>query len=212
MSPTTLPTHPVYGTALGLRRDGRPIWSIAGGSGEGGDPPANPTAPPAAPDAPPPADEALGDGGKKALDAERANAKALAKEKAAAEKDRDALAAKLKAIEDANKSEAERTAERLATLEQQAGKAIRYEAAEATGLPLALSSRLVGTTVDELKADAEVLKGLIGSGAPGAGTPAPPPEQKTPKPDHRQGGGSEEVTGSVASGRAAYQERKNRTR
>lgn len=206
MSPT-LPVHPVYGTALGLRRNGQPIWVVRGGSGEG-DPPADPT-PPVAPPPPPPADEALGDGGKKALEAERANAKALAREKSVAEKERDTLAAKLKAIEDSQKTEEEKTAERMQELEKQAGKAIRYEVAETCGLPLALSSRLVGATVDELKADAEVLKGLIGNGA---GATAPPPESKTPKPDHRQGGGAEDATGSLASGRAAYQEHKNRTR
>ncbi|MEV0440935.1 hypothetical protein AB0I84_09110 [Streptomyces spectabilis] len=47
----TLPTHPRTGElALGLRRDGRPIWPIKGGSGDGGDPaPASdPSTPPAA--------------------------------------------------------------------------------------------------------------------------------------------------------------------
>ncbi|MEU3710494.1 hypothetical protein [Streptomyces catenulae] len=45
----TLPTHPRTGElALGLRRDGRPIWPIKGGSGEGGDP-----APTGAPNTPP---------------------------------------------------------------------------------------------------------------------------------------------------------------
>ena len=119
---STLPTHPVYGTAIGLRRNGQPIWPVRGGSTDVV-PPAAPPAEPATPPAttPPPADEALGDGGKKALDAERATARALAKDKAAAEKERDALAARLKAIEDASKTEAEKTAERLAELEQQAG-------------------------------------------------------------------------------------------
>ncbi|MEL3944492.1 hypothetical protein [Streptomyces sp. LNU-CPARS28] len=43
----SLPIHPRTGeTALGLRRDGRPIWPIKGGSGEGGDP-----TPPASPGA-----------------------------------------------------------------------------------------------------------------------------------------------------------------
>ncbi|MFD5874100.1 hypothetical protein [Streptomyces sp. NPDC060322] len=57
----SLPVHPHTGDrALGRRRDGRPIWPIRGGSGEGGDPAAppaptgdpdpapNPAAPPAA--------------------------------------------------------------------------------------------------------------------------------------------------------------------
>ncbi|MFB6806595.1 hypothetical protein [Streptomyces sp. NPDC056387] len=53
-----LPTHPRTGeSALGFRRDGRPIWPIKGGSGEGGeggtppaaDPAGAPNADPAAP-------------------------------------------------------------------------------------------------------------------------------------------------------------------
>ncbi|MGW2587564.1 hypothetical protein ACWCYZ_40925 [Streptomyces virginiae] len=61
-----LPTHPRTGeSALGFRRDGRPIWPIKGGSGEGGeggtppaaDPATAPNADPAAPPAGPPAAE-----------------------------------------------------------------------------------------------------------------------------------------------------------
>ncbi|MFE5558661.1 hypothetical protein [Streptomyces sp. NPDC056544] len=61
-----LPTHPRTGeSALGFRRDGRPIWPIKGGSGEGGeggtppaaDPAGAPNADPAAPPAGPPAAE-----------------------------------------------------------------------------------------------------------------------------------------------------------
>ncbi|MFF3178094.1 hypothetical protein ACFVQ0_36365 [Streptomyces sp. NPDC057900] len=63
----SLPTHPRTGeSALGFRRDGRPIWPIKGGSGEGGDPsaPPAPTGEPGAnppstdPGAPPAADPA----------------------------------------------------------------------------------------------------------------------------------------------------------
>ncbi|WP_369377652.1 hypothetical protein [Streptomyces sp. cg36] len=45
---TSLPLHPRTGeAALGFRRDGRPIWPIKGGSGEGGDPAALPAGDPA---------------------------------------------------------------------------------------------------------------------------------------------------------------------
>lgn len=108
MRNTTLPTHatmvhPLTGRplqAIGLRRDGRPIWPILGGSGPipgGGQPPAAPpatgTPPPAAPPAPgtppagtpapngstppapgatpPPEDPPLGEAGQRALAAER---------------------------------------------------------------------------------------------------------------------------------------------
>ncbi|MFE2033043.1 hypothetical protein ACFXBB_07225 [Streptomyces scopuliridis] len=65
MNASALPIHPRTGeSALGLRRDGRPIWPIKGGSGEGGDPasadgpnPA-PSADPGTPSAPPANDPA----------------------------------------------------------------------------------------------------------------------------------------------------------
>ncbi|MFJ1708567.1 hypothetical protein [Kitasatospora sp. NPDC088346] len=63
MPATALPAHPNTGLqAIGLRRDGRPIWPVLGGSGEGGphpsapaagDPAAQPAQPPTAPPAPP---------------------------------------------------------------------------------------------------------------------------------------------------------------
>lgn len=41
MTPTPLPIHPRTGlTAVGYRRDGRPIWPILGASDDGGEPPA----------------------------------------------------------------------------------------------------------------------------------------------------------------------------
>ncbi|MFI9295543.1 hypothetical protein [Streptomyces gardneri] len=43
MNTCAVPVHPRTGeSALGFRRDGRPIWPIKGGSGEGGDPSAPP--------------------------------------------------------------------------------------------------------------------------------------------------------------------------
>ncbi|MCC3311520.1 hypothetical protein [Nocardia africana] len=103
-----LPTHPVWGRAIGLRRTGAPIYLIQGGSGEG-EPPAeggqgDGTTPPAG-SAPPKDGEPskggepddLGEGGKNAIKAERAL-------RAAAEKAQREAEAKLKAIENANKS------------------------------------------------------------------------------------------------------------
>lgn len=60
----------------------------------------------------------LGDAGKKAIDAERRNARAAAKE-------RDALAAKLKDYEDRDKSEAEKATDRIKTLESEVAAARR---------------------------------------------------------------------------------------
>ncbi|MEU9515912.1 hypothetical protein [Micromonospora sp. NPDC048169] len=195
-----LPIHPVFGPAIGLRRNGAPIWPVRGASQEGDPPAADPTATNSAvvmDNAPASSsDEALGEGGKKALDAERATNRELTKE-------RNALAAQVKAFEDAQKTESQKTADRIADLEKDAAKAIRYEAAEKSGLPLSLASRLSGSTLDELIADAEELKQLVGSAAPAA--PAAP---STPKPDPRQGGGQADAGGSLAAGKALYASRK----
>ena len=69
-----------------------------------------------------------------------------------------AKAAKLAEIEEANKSEAERTAERLAAAEKRAAeleaKALKAEVAAAKGVPAAL---LTGSTQEELEAAADAL-------------------------------------------------------
>ncbi|MCM6778039.1 hypothetical protein NDR87_30910 [Nocardia sp. CDC159] len=143
-------------------------------------------------------DGELGDAGKAAIQKERDARKA-------AEKARREAEAELQRIKDANKSEDERRADRIAQLEKDAAKALRYEAAEKAELPLALAARLKGETLDEMIADAQELKQLLGVTAT---TPAAPP---TPKPDPRQGGGQADVGGSMAAGRAYYEARKNRT-
>ncbi|MBF5002228.1 hypothetical protein IRT45_34490 [Nocardia sp. BSTN01] len=205
-----LPTHPVWGRAIGHRRNGAPIYLIQGGSGEG-EPPAgggqgDGTTPPEG-SAPPTGEDPgkgsdggdLGEGGKKALEAER-------KLRADAEKAQRAAEAKLKAIEDANKTEEQRREERMRQLEKDAAKATRYEAANAAGLPLSMAGRLVGDTPEELAADAEALKAELAGVKPADDTPPKPP---TPKPDRRQGGGSTNATGgSMAAGRDEYRARK----
>lgn len=66
---------------------------------------------------------------------------------------------KAKELEDANKSETERLTEQLTAAEARAAKAeldhARVEVAAAKGLTVAQSKRLVGTTKDELEADAD---------------------------------------------------------
>lgn len=70
----------------------------------------------------------------------------------------------------------------------------RYEAAEAAGLPLSWAKRLVGTTAEELSADAKAMAtDLAEKAKPG-----------TPKPDPTQGGGAGGSTGGSVS--AAKQE------
>lgn len=200
MNSATLPEHPVFGPAIGLRRNGAPIWSICGGAE--GDPPgsgATTTEPPATEPTTPPDSGELGDGGKKALDSER-------KARAAAEKAQRALEARVKEFEDAQKTEAERTAERIKLLEQDAAKALRYEAAALEGIALTSAHRLNGNTLEELRADALAYKAELASVPPA--TPAVPP---APKPDPRQGGGQADAGGTMAAGRAAYEARKQRT-
>lgn len=98
--------------------------------------------------------EPLGDAGKKALEAERKNARQAAKE-------RDALAARLQEFEDRDKSEAEKVAERAKAAEDRAAqaesKSLRLEVAFEKGLTPAQAKRLVGSTRDELEADADEL-------------------------------------------------------
>ena len=150
-----------------------------------GDPaPAQPTATPApapaalkptptepkAGDQPKAEDEALGEGGKKALVAER-------EARETAEK---ALAALQREIEDSKKTAEQKAADDLEAARKEAAenatKALRYEVAAEKGLDLALASRLTGATREELEADADVLKGLIPTSEP----PAAPGAQPVP--------------------------------
>lgn len=109
----------------------------------------------------------LGEAGLAALKAER-------EARTAAEK-------RLKEFEDRDKTEAERTAERLAAAERRAteleGKALRAEVAAAKGVPLSL---LNGSTQAELEASADALIQFRGE------KPAPsllvPKEGTSPRP------------------------------
>lgn len=125
---------------------------------------------------PPAADEsALGDPGKKALDAER---------KARREAE-DALKALRQEIEDKDKTEGEKYADRLAALEAEkadaVAKLLRLEVAAEKGLTPAQAKRLVGTTREELALDAdEILEAFP------AKAPSVPPSNK-PSPSGRGG-------------------------
>jgi len=113
---------------------------------------------PATTDAPegaqPVVEDTLGDAGKKALDAERKNARAAARE-------RDALAARLKEFEDRDKTETQKLAERAEAAERRAveleTRSLRLEVATEKGLTAAQAKRLVGATREELEADADEL-------------------------------------------------------
>lgn len=138
------------------------------------------------------ADEPLGEGGKKALEAERQAAKA-AKAKAAE------LEAKLKEYEDRDKSEEQKQAERLEQLQHDAEasrwKATQYEVAASKGIPLKLATRLRGETPEEMAKDAEELSALIG-----AADHKPP----APKPDKSQGMGGGPKPANLAEAIAGH--------
>jgi hypothetical protein len=106
-----------------------------------------------------PEDNGLGDAGKKALDAERS-----ARRKA--EKEATDLKTRLQSLEDEGKSEVDKLRSQVATLTKDAeaatAKSVRMEVAAAKGLTLAQARRLVGTTKDELEADADELVADLG--------------------------------------------------
>jgi hypothetical protein len=101
-----------------------------------------------------PTDE-LGDAGKRALEAERKARRAA--EKAAAEN-----AAKVKQYEDAQKSEAERLAAKVAELEALAARATaeaaRQRIVNETGIPADLADLVTGADEDAMRATAERIK------------------------------------------------------
>lgn len=126
----------------------------------------------------PPEKPDLGDAGKKALDAER-------KARRDAEKQAKELADRLAAIEDKDKTEAERFAAKVADAEDRAAKAearaMRLEVAQSKGLSPAQAKRLVGSTQEELEADAdEILEAFPTQGAT-------PPPGRQPTADLRGG-------------------------
>ncbi|RAO26481.1 hypothetical protein PSN13_06509 [Micromonospora saelicesensis] len=117
-----------------------------------------------------------------------------------ANKEAETLRLKLKEYEDRDKSEAEKTAERLTAAEQRAAeaelRATRLEVAHEKGLTPAQAKRLVGATREELAADAdEILRDF-------PTTPAAP-ERKVPKPDPSQGsrGGAKPSSAERANSR-----------
>jgi hypothetical protein len=127
---------------------------------------------------PPPDTDDLGDSGKKALAAER-------KARRDAERQLKDMADRLAAIEDAEKTETQRLADKLSEAEARAtqaeANALRLQVAQSKGLSAAQAKRLVGSTQEELEADAdEILEAFPAQGA------TPPPDE-APRPDLRGG-------------------------
>lgn len=99
----------------------------------------------------------LGEKGERALDAWKQRAKAAESEAKRAR----TLEARLKEIEDKDKTEAEKQAARTAAAETEAASArtelLRLKVATSKGLPSNLADRLRGTTEEEMVADADEL-------------------------------------------------------
>jgi hypothetical protein len=119
------------------------------------------------------------------FDADRAKAKIEKANREAAAlrarlKEAEPLVAKARELEEAQKTEAQRTAEALAATEQRATKAERElllrEVADDKGLTLAQARRLNGTTREELLADADEFLTLL----PAATAAQPAPASRTP--------------------------------
>ncbi|WP_326565085.1 hypothetical protein VSH64_24900 [Amycolatopsis rhabdoformis] len=145
---------------------------------------AEPTTPPAGDPPKGDDDKPLGEGGLKALQAERARADELEKQvKALAPLQKLAEALGTTGDSGAGKTEIEQITERLAQheteLKTEKQARWRAEIAAEKGLTIQQAARLVGTSKEELAADADALAALF---------PTAPAAPGTPKPDPSQGG------------------------
>lgn len=134
-----------------------------------------------APEVTAPDPQELGDGGKKALQAERDARKAA--ERTAAE-----LSAKLKSFEDANLSELERSKkaaeESAAELAKLRTLNVRNTVALAKGVPADLIEFLTGDSEEDVAAKADLLMARLNA----PGTPKPDPSQGAKVPDYALNG------------------------
>ncbi len=189
-----LPVHPRIGfRAIGLRRNGAPIWPVRGGAEDGdpADPPADPADPgDGDPDAPP----GTGDAGKQAIDRMKAERNAARKEL----RDAKALLEKLTPLQkladalggaptaDDGKPDVDALAKRLSQHEQdlQSERLARFraEVAHEKGLTAGQAKRLVGATREELAADADELLKEFKPSDDGKGA-----RRNGPQPDRSQG-------------------------
>ncbi|MEU6661253.1 hypothetical protein [Streptomyces sp. NPDC046821] len=109
----------------------------------------------------------LGDGGQKALAAERKARTAAEKTARASQKQAEDMAKKLKEYEDAQKSDLDKLTERATSAETSAAdataKLLRYEVAAAKKLPAEWAARLQGSSKEDLEADADSLLEALGA-------------------------------------------------
>lgn len=187
MTRINLPMHPLSGlTAIGFRRDGRPIFPAMGGDGTTPPPvpPAPPAVPPGDPANPPapPADQPLGPAGLKALQVEREAREAMEKEFAPF---RDLVKALSGGKTPTGKTEIDVIREQLdaqaKTIADQAVSLLRAEIGTEKGLTVGQAAELRGATREELTAHADRLLTLFGKPA------EPEPRRGGMRPDPAQG-------------------------
>lgn len=162
------------------------------------------------PDPPADGEQQLGDPGKRALSAERR--RAAAEKKRADDAERELQDLRRSQMSDQEKVAAERDdwrskyEEQSATLAERELAILRTEIATEKGLSLAQARRLIGSTREDLEADADAFKAELPA-APQS--PFPP---NTPKPDPSQGpsGSQGGRATSVADAMAEYAARTKR--
>lgn len=215
---THLPIHPFTGlTAIGFRRDGRPIFPILGGAQPpmpvpappSGDPAPAPTDPtPTAPPADPPEGKPLGPAGERALAAEREARKALEKQIAEFAPLKE-LAASLAGGQKPppGKSEVDVLREQFAAhqkeLAEERAARWRIEVAQAKNLTADQAAWLQGSTQEELAASADRLLAAFPTAPAGTRTPAPDPSQGA-----RGGQPGPDLTAQIEAARTAGDFRK----
>lgn len=127
--------------------------------------------------------EALGENGKKALEAERGLKKQAEQDAKAAKAEAAALAARLKEFEDRDKTAIDKAAEAAAQAAKERDEAVtellRYKVAEDKKLPPESVGLLSGTTREELEAKADSILALLEGSKPKGG-PVVPAEGKAP--------------------------------
>lgn len=198
MRKTNLPINAAGLRAIGIV-GGKPVWPVMGGSTPEPPAPVEPTAP-ATPATPPsaPATDALGEPGKAALVAERKRA-------SDAEKLNKELEARLKTIEDKDKSELEKAQQRIAELEKEHGhertERLRLAAASKHSIPAEYLDLLTGTDEAALEVQAVRLAELVK--APKVPAFVPNPGQGTPPVASTEA--------SVAAGAALYRQQHQKT-
>jgi len=151
-------------------------------------PDSTPPVEPATPEPPAASEKPLGEAGLKALHAEREARKVLESRL----KELEPLAAKARELEEASKTETQKATDRAEVAERRTAelesRLARADVAAAKGLPPSLAVRLVGTTREELEADADELAKLL---PPATTEPPPLPHGYGTKPPAKTVDGNE---------------------